>query len=132
MYYFAALLMKKNKKTYSFFQLASAVFMIVALLWLTISTPFVYIHQQKIAEKDKLVNINSSVADNDEETANPFGNNTEEKSSGNGNSFSEEYMHDHHINEHFISLESHYPACENAGTYVAFHGELLVPPPNLV
>ena len=34
--------MRRDKKIYSFFPLASAVLMILALLWLTVSLPFVF------------------------------------------------------------------------------------------
>src|SRR5688572_26644128 len=120
----------KGKRTYSISQLASAVFMIAALLWLTISAPFVIASQQQIAKCEKMAEAGSPFSDCDEENANPFGNNTEEKSSNGANSFSEEYLHDHHKADHFISIVSLYHKCENADTYVAFHGELLVPPPN--
>ena len=105
--------------------------MMVALLWLTVSAPFVSASQQKISGKDKIANAVSPAADpDDEETANPFGNNTEEKSSNTNSSFSEEYLDDHSISEYFFTIMSHYPKCKDAGTYIAFHGELLVPPPN--
>jgi len=124
--------MNKNRKTYNPYQVTAAVFMIVALIWLTISTPFVFSYQQKNAEKDRLENNRSSNTHSpDEDTTNPFGNNTEEKSSSATSSLSEEYLHDHHINEHFFTVLTHYPKCKDAGTYIAFHGELLVPPPNI-
>lgn len=114
------------KKTYNALQMASAIFMILALLWLTISAPFVYAGQQQIAKQSK---VTATTAD-DDNSANPFGNNTEEKSPGNGSSLSEEYLHDHHHAEHFFSIIFRFHKCENADTYHAFHGELLVPPPN--
>jgi hypothetical protein len=120
--------MKENRKIYSIFQLASAIFMILALLWLTVSTPFVYASQQELAKHTKLV-TQSSNCSNEEESANPFGNSTEEKAPS-GSSLSEEYLHDHHTTDHFFSIVTQFHKCENAGTYVAFHGELLVPPPN--
>jgi hypothetical protein len=122
--------MKKNRKIFSVFQLGSAVFMMLALLWLTISTPFVFAKQQELAKQDKMANAAIPLPGSDEEAANPFGNTTEEKSPNCGSSFSEEYLHDHHLAHHFFSIASQYHKCENAGTYIAFHGELLVPPPN--
>ena len=62
--------------------------------------------------------------------ANPFGNTTEEKAPV-SNSFSEEYLHDHHSTDCFFSIVLQYHKCENADTYHAYHGELLVPPPNV-
>jgi hypothetical protein len=124
--------MNKNRKIYNPYQLIAAVFMIVALIWLTISTPFVYSSQQKKAEKDQLENNRSfNTQAGDEDTTNPFGNNTEEKSSTGTSSLSEEYLHDHCITGHFFTILTHYPKCKDAGTYIAFHGELLVPPPNI-
>lgn len=80
---------------------------------------------------DKVAAANTA-SSNDEEAANPFGNTTEEKApSGSNVSFSEEYLHDNHHSDHFFSAKASYHKCENADTYHAFHGELLVPPPNM-
>jgi hypothetical protein len=56
--------MKLKRKIYTNFQLASAVFMIMALLWLTVSLPFVYDNQQKQSERDKIENTSSSAENN--------------------------------------------------------------------
>mgnify|MGYP003543439085 FL=1 len=124
--------MTKNSKTYNISQKASAIFMILALCWLTISTPFVISFQQELAKQEKKSNIKSSLSSTEEETSNPFGNNTEEKAPGNSTSFSEEYMHDQHTTHYFFSQILQYYKFENADTYIAFHGELLVPPPNFL
>ncbi|OSZ80969.1 hypothetical protein CAP36_06955 [Chitinophagaceae bacterium IBVUCB2] len=130
--YIAALSMKRRNKTYSIFQLGSALVMILALLWLTVSAPFVQASQQALAEHVATSSDNAlPVSDNDEENSNPFGNNTEEKAPTSSSSFSEEYLHDNHKSDYLFSIISQYRKCENAGTYVAFHGELLVPPPNV-
>lgn len=122
--------MKKNRKIFSVFQLGSAIIMILALLWLTISAPFVFAGQKELAKQDKMTNAGTPLAGNEEEAANPFGNTTEEKAPNSSSSFSEEYLHDHHLAHHFFSIASQYHKCENADTYIAFHGELLVPPPD--
>jgi hypothetical protein len=101
--------------------------MVLALLWLTVSTPFVFSRQQELAKQYKM--IQSPFSGSEEETANPFGNTTEEKAPS-GNSFSEEYLHDNHSGGHFFSVVVQYRKCEDAGIYIAYHGELLVPPPN--
>lgn len=125
--------MKKDLKPYKPLQLISAISMIMALLWLTISTPFVYNAQQKQAEQHGKIISHSPLADSsEEEDANPFGNNTEEKNSNSSNSFSEEYLHDHHSDEYFLSAISQFYKCENSDAYVAYHGELDVPPPDEV
>ena len=100
--------------------------MILALLWLTISIPFVYASQQAAAENSgKHAGFNLCA----EEESNPLGNTTEEKSSS--TSFSEEYLHDHDHSDHSFSIDTLYHKCENADTYTAFHGEVQVPPPNV-
>jgi hypothetical protein len=123
--------MKRGKRLYSVFQLGSAMFMILALLWLTISAPFVYASQQQLSKQDKVSNSQSPLDCNDEESSNPFGNSTEEKAPGNS-SLSEEYLHQHHCpEEYFSSISSQYHNCRDAATYIAFHGEVQVPPPNI-
>ena len=121
--------MKPNRKKYNKVQIVSAVLMILALLWLTISAPFVTAAHQQMAKMEKVADNSNPLAGTEEEAGNPFGNNTEEKAPS--TSFSEEYIHDHHITHHFFSLASQFHKCEDAGTYIAFHGELLVPPPNV-
>jgi hypothetical protein len=121
-------LMKKSRRLYNPYHLLSAVFMILALVWLTISAPFVYASLQEHASQDKIENAGSPLSANDEESANPFSNTTEEKAPN--SSLSEEYLHDHQSHDCFFSIVLQYHKCENADTYHAFHGELLVPPPN--
>ena len=129
MHYFALLLMKKVSKPYSFFHRVSAILMIVALSWLTVSAPFVYEQQQKMAKENSAGFANLPIPGTEEE-ANPFNGSTEEKAPKSLNTFSEEYLHDHHCSEYLFSIASMFHKCEDAGTYVAYHGELLVPPPN--
>ena len=129
MYYFALLLMKKVSHSYNFFQRLSATMMIVAISWLTISAPLVFEQQQKIAKQNTSATADLPVAGTEEES-NPFSGSTEEKAPKSLNTFSEEYLHDHHQSEYLFSIASTFHKCEDAGTYVAYHGELLVPPPN--
>lgn len=123
--------MSKNPKPYNNFQIVSAIFMVLALLWLTVSAPFVYASQQELAKQHKTTNAGTLMDANEEESPNPFGNTTEEKNPNSNSSFSEEYLHHHHMEEYFFSVASQYHECGNAGTYTAYHGELLVPPPNV-
>jgi hypothetical protein len=129
MQYFAVLLMKNIPQPYSFFQRISAIMMIVALAWLTISAPFVFEQQQKMAKQNHSACADLPISGTEEE-ANPFSSATEEKAPKTLNTFSEEYLHNHHPSEYFLSIASQFQKCENAGIYVAYHGELLVPPPN--
>lgn len=121
--------MKGNKRPYQISQILSAGFLVLALLWLTVSLPFVYESQRELAKHSKSVNDQSSHASNEEEPANPLGNTTEEKAPS-STSVSEEYLHDNHTAEYFTSLASQNHKCENSGIYNAFHGEVHVPPPN--
>ncbi len=116
------------RKTYTLLHLASALFMIAALLWLTVSAPFVYASQQEIARITKTEPAKQFSAP-EEESAFGAGNTTEEKSQ-NSNSWSEEYLHEHHKSEYFYSIISRVHSCEHADTYQAYHGEVQVPPPN--
>lgn len=121
--------MKKNGKTYSAFQLCSAVFMILALMWLTVSTPFVVSFQQEQAKQQKASKAVSSPISSEEESSKPLSSSTEEKAP-NTSSLSEEFLHTFHIISHFYTEVSQYHKHENSDVYIAFHGELLVPPPN--
>lgn len=121
--------MSSKHNIYSRFQAVSAIFMMLALLWLTVSTPFVFNSQQVLTEQlsgDYDAPCNSP----EEDSTNPFGNTTEEKNPNSGSSFSEEYLHDNALNHNSVSVNLSYHKCYDTDTYVAFHGELLVPPPN--
>ena len=104
--------------------------MMLSLLWLTVSAPFVYAGQKEIA-KQQITSTGTPLSENEQENSNPFGNSTEEKTPG-SNSFSEEYLHDQHLTNHFFSSGLQHHKCDDAAYYIAFHGELLVPPPNQV
>lgn len=120
--------MKKRSNIYGVCSKVSAVFMIVALVWLTVSAPFVSTAQQKFAKVYQMDN-SSSVPAEDSETSGPFGNNTEEKAPS-GPSLSEEYLHNCPGHPHFISEELKHFSTVHPDTYLAYHGELDVPPPD--
>ena len=122
--------MTKGRKTYTVFQLGSAVLMLIALLWLTVSAPFVYAAQQELTQVAKMMNTDDSPCD-DEESSNSVNNNTEEKKPNSNNSLSEEYLHNHHYDENFFTTVSQKHVSRNADVYVAYHGELDSPPPDL-
>jgi len=114
--------------------------LMLLLLWLTVSVPFVYAAQQKVQEQSRLEQLakmshqhtDGQSSDDEDQSCNPFGNNTEEKAPSSGiNSLSEEYLHSHtddifHAVELFLSHSTNHTATE----YISFHGELLCPPPN--
>ncbi len=120
--------MKRESKKYKARKVLPVIFMMMALLWLTVSAPFVYAGQQEIA-KQQMEKSGFPLSENEEESANPFGNSTEEKTPS-SSAFSEEYLHDHHITDHFLLSGSQYHNCEDEEAYITYHGELLVPPPN--
>src|SRR4030095_13153657 len=99
----------------------SSLFMIMALLWLTISTPFVFAAQQ--AQQKEIQKQTGSCEDK-----NPFSTTTEEK---NESSTLSEYLHDlNAANHHFIVLTRIYK-CHTSDVYYAYHPELISPPPEV-
>ena len=94
--------------------------MMMALTWLTVSTPFVYEAQKIQKEIQKQTN---QTDDN-----NPFSNTTEEKNESSVNTLSE-YLHDPpSLETNFIILTrlyKRYPCT----IYPEHHPELLSPPP---
>ncbi|MBI3139701.1 MAG: hypothetical protein HYZ15_14075 [Sphingobacteriales bacterium] len=121
--------MKKESLDYSKIQRSSSLLMILTLLWLTISAPFLLTAGQEQAKQGRATSASFPVNGNEEEAGGPIGTNTEEKSPG-ANSFSEEYLHDHSADVHFPALMSIFSEAGMSEIYVAYHGELLVPPPN--
>lgn len=121
----------KGNKSYTLFNKATAIFLMMTLLWLTVSTPFVLSVQQKLAKQQKAFSINSSASDNQNENSDENGSNSVEEKAPVSSNLSEEFLHAHHATHIFFTVVSLYHKLENAGTYIAFHGELLVPPPNV-
>ena len=101
-------------------QVASSLFMITTLLWLTVSTPLVYACQQVQKELQQ--------QPNGHEDKNLYANTTEEKSETGTNLLSE-YRHDIHLLErHFIVLRTLYK-CHSSHLYPEYYPELQSPPP---
>lgn len=104
--------------------------MFLALLWLTISLPFVYDAQQLIAKQSAITTV-ITLDDNPvecSEDANPLSSSVEEKA-GSNSSILEEYLH--HDDEGVSSEDPQLSHIDNRSydLYLAFHGELLSPPP---
>lgn len=119
--------MKKRQKKYNPGRVVCVIFMMLSLLWLTISTPFTFASHQNLVKLGKVIKLSADAA-NEEEATNPFGNNTEK--GADASPFSEEYIHPANKIEHLLSQEMQFYNCEKSGIYIAFHGEILVPPPN--
>src|SRR5690349_18149997 len=109
--------MKRSQDLFFIRHIVSSVFMVLALLWLTISTPFVYSTQQKQIQKEQKYQSNNS-----------FSNTTEEKNESGVNTLSE-YLHDQPSLENsctlLVRLYKRYPS----KIYYEYHPELLSPPP---
>ena len=101
----------------------SSLFMIMALLWLTVSTPFVFASQQ--AQQKEIQKQTGSSEDR-----NPFSTTTEEKNESSASTLSE-YLHDlNSMTHHFIVLTRIYK-CHTSDLHYAYHPELLSPPPEV-
>jgi len=97
--------------------------MMLALLWLTVSTPFVFASQQ--AQQKEIQKQSGSSEDKP-----PFATTTEEKNESSLSTLSE-YLHDlNSMNHHFTMLIRIYK-CHTSDLYYAYHPELLSPPPEL-
>ena len=124
----------KGKPKYLLVRWVSGIFMMLVLLWLTVSTPFVTSFQAQMKEQEKQTKKNTAAActDKDASNCNPFANTTEEKTESGSLSFSEEYLHDnHHENIHTLDDLLKHDNCQHSALYIAFHGELISPPPEL-
>lgn len=109
----------------------SSLLMLVTLAWLTISTPFVYDFQQKL-KQIKLAAIipgNDSHVDDKDGINTMMPNPTEEKTETNSNNFSE-YLHHHDYVDDYNTAGIKYHISLSSELYIAFHGELLSPPPD--
>ncbi|MEO6611531.1 MAG: hypothetical protein ABIT05_01855 [Chitinophagaceae bacterium] len=98
----------------------SSIFMALTLLWLTVSLPVVYESQQE-AQKTQ-----ASAAANDD---NPLASTTEEKAPS-PTTLSEEYLHHTDEPEHPWTAIQHHHRNFSSSLYIAFHGELISPPPD--
>jgi hypothetical protein len=123
--------MKCSQKQIKITCIVSSVFMILTLVWLTVSLPFVNAAQQQaIEQSSSAASDNPLNSDEEDDNNNPFANTTEEKTSGNFNTLSEEYLHDTHYFDHYVIVPSVEYKLEHVSTYIAFHGELISPPPD--
>lgn len=124
--------MKRVSTTYQLGKKCTSMLMLVTLLWLTVSAPFVYASQSKLLKQQTL--ISQSLPDDDgeeEQNCEPLGSNTTEEKTSNGlNTLSEEYLHQDSELFHLAELSLDHTRYHTVSEYVAFHGELLCPPPN--
>lgn len=112
----------RNTVSISIAKAVAGVFMILTLLWLTVSTPFVYAGSSIKKEAP------SKSGDKTQDDNNPFSGTTEEKSENGVNTISE-YLHEQELHEQGFTLITSFYKCPPAGLYFAYHPELISPPP---
>jgi hypothetical protein len=105
----------------------SAILMIISLVWLTVSLPFVF-QAMNAHHPEHSACTDCPLPSDDEEL--PV-NASEEKSPVN-NGAQEEYLH--YQNEGLILASQFltHSAGHHASVYIAYHGELLSPPPEVI
>lgn len=118
--------MVNRKTTYRSKHYVSCVFMILTLLWLTISAPFIIDTQKKLRDLTTYATGNPQ-SQSMEETANPFSGLNEEKCSG-SNTLSE-YLHEPLAFAMPPDIELIHDSHAGDIIYIAYYGELLSPPP---
>lgn len=109
--------MIRNHKIFSAWHAVSSLFMIMTLLWLTVSTPFVYKAQQ---EQKKEIQKQTNT--------NPFSNITEERNESSTNTLSE-YLHEQPSMENSFTILTRIYKRYPSKIYCEHHPELLSPPP---
>jgi len=103
------------------------IFMILALLWLTVSLPVVDNARDQLAGQTSSATVPTDDNPVEESEDNPLSNSVEEKC---GNtSLLEEYIHHSHEPLASCNLQLSHIDSNSYDLYIAFHGELLSPPP---
>lgn len=112
-----------SNRTYKPKHQLSAVFMIFALLWLTVSASLVADIQQRLNDKNSRASAQTM-----EENTNPFSGLNEEKCST--NAFSE-YLHESLTLSIFTQPDLEHNCHAGSVIYIAYYGELISPPPEV-
>lgn len=113
---------------YSVKEKGISILLVLTLLWLTVSLPYISDAQQHATQIAAETGKTSLPLD---DSSNPVTGNPEEKAASGGiNTLSEEYLHHP---EEILAMESitlSHSTYHLICFYEAFHGELLCPPPN--
>lgn len=120
--------MIKHSNSYNLLERASAIFLALTLVWLTVSTPFI-IGSQQTSGDDTSISWSDEDGNEDGSDSSSGGNNVEEKAPP-GSNLSEEFLHEWNSASSVYIIISRTHKLYNAEEYVAFHGELHAPPPN--
>ena len=99
--------------------------MIIALLFLTVSAPL-SLNSQTLND----IPTQQSDSSTEDDSTNPFGNNTEEKVPS-SNNLAEEYLHDSLDATALSQNDRSRFASHDVEIFIDYHHELLVPPPNV-
>jgi hypothetical protein len=108
-------------KPRSLLLIASALLMMFALFWLSVSLPFVYAAQQQTEKNTLLKKTNTEKEDVSYTTFN-------EEESESSNTLLEYITGPLYIEHSFTSVVKFFK-CHSADTYFAFHPEFVSPPP---
>ena len=123
--------MKHSKKTYTTFHFFSSIFMTVLLLCLTLSLFFVKVEVQTMSHSNQVSLLVDFDENNDTELpGDNFPAKPEEKTESSVNTVSE-YLTEHARLIFSLSTNKELNKCKHADLYVAFHGELISPPPEV-
>ena len=114
--------MKKCRNPYNFFEKMGAIFLIVTLICLTVSTPFIVSVQQNTTADDISLTWPSGDGDSTDSSNN--------EKAPSGANFAEEYLNENHFSHYLTTAKTRKQILENSGTYIAYYGELHAPPPN--
>ena len=109
------------------------IFMMMNMFWLTVSLPFIAESRLAYTSACKSMACEDPLDAQGEEAGLPQTGASEEKGSEGSNGFNEEYLH-HHEGVLSLSLKAGKTTMHDLAqdAYCAFHGELLVPPPNVI
>ena len=105
-------------------QVLSSAIMLLALCWLLVSLPFVTASQNIEAQA-----THQQAPSEDDNSGNPFANS--EEINENGGSAISEFLHDHHFGQYDPPNVVRHPKTHSSDLYLAFHPELLSPPPEV-
>jgi hypothetical protein len=117
--------MRQKASTYNAVQKIGSLLLMLALLWLSVSTPYVYQFQQKTKTEKQAVTAENNA---DAEDGGLLTNTNEEKAESGPNTL-QEFLHEPlHLEHPSIEQVNEYGHFEQKAS-VAYHPDLISPPP---